>query len=425
MALLFLIPFSMISSLIEERSLSQSEVTSEITEKWGRNQTLAGPMLVVPYLKKVPKISEDNSKEKWVYKTEYAYFFPEEINAEIDVKTEIRKRSIYEIPLYTNKINIKGNFEGLNQSNFPSDVDYIYYDEAKLVISVSDVVGIGGDIRFLWNQKELGVLPGTKSNFFSNGLHIPISSLRNQNKHSFELTFTLKGSNQFSFVPLGKSNQWSVHADWKDPSFSGAILPSDREITETGFRAVWESSYYGRNFPQSFDSLDSYSANLILSSGSGFELAMPVNHYHTIQRSTKYGLLIVVISFTIFFLMEILGGVILHPIQYVLIGAAMSLFYILNLSLSEHIGFTFSYMIASLSVTSLICYYSQSVLKNRIKGLYTGIYYFILYSFMYVVLDSEENSLLLGSIALFIVLGLVMHLTRKIDWYQFGNKSFE
>lgn len=170
-------------------------------------------------------------------------------------------------------------------------------------------------------------------------------------------------------------------------------------------------------------SLDDSIVNSIYNSAFGVSLLIPVDHYLKLERSVKYGLLFLVTSFTLFFLMEVFGGIILHPIQYILIGCAMVIFYVLNLSLSEHIGYLSAYIISSFAVTSLIGYYAMHVLNNKRKGIITAIYYLTLYSFLYVILASEDQALLLGSVTLFAILALVMHFTRKINWYQFGLTS--
>ena len=421
MVIAFLIPLQMITSLIEERSLSRDTASEEMSEKWGKNQSITGPILQIPYNVRIPNPLAKNSKEKWDYVTDYAYFLPDELDYSAELTTELRKRSIYETPLYLAKIKANGKFSAISSEEFPSDTTYIYYEDAKVIFNISDVKGLGGEIKFVWNGKKKNLLPGTKSNVFFSGLHAPIHL--NSDDYAFQIDFDLKGSENLNFAPIGKVTKTNISADWKDPSFSGNILPKDRSITEQGFTAIWETNYFGRNYPQSFTSLDSTTAELILNSGSGVNLIQPIDYYHKIQRATKYGILLLVTSFSLFFLMEIFGGVILHPIQYLLIGSAMIVFYILNLSLSEHIGFLSAYCLASLAVTGLIGYYATSVLQSSKKGMITGIYYLLLYLFIYIILSSEEHALLLGSFALFIVVACLMHFTRKIDWYQFGKKT--
>ncbi|EMY71501.1 cell envelope integrity protein CreD [Leptospira vanthielii] len=423
MVLLFIIPLVMIGSLIEERSAARNEVVIEVGEKWGTEQKLVGPILMVPYNVRIPKSGSTKEKDKWDYITDYAYFLPEDLDSVVDMKTELRKRSIYEIPLYTSKVKMTGKFSPIQSSDFPIDTTYIYWDDARLIVSVSDLKGLGGEMKLSWSGKDKKFLPGTRSSYLPSGLNAPVFITEAGNSISFEIQMDVKGSETFSVIPVGKKSKLMMSSDWKDPSFNGNLLPKDRSIHENGFSAVWESSYFARSYPQVIHSMDDSILNSILNSGYGVSLVIPVDHYLKMERSVKYGLLFIVTSFALFFLMEVFGGVLLHPIQYILIGSAMVLFYILNLSFSEHFGFLPAYILSSSAVTGLIGYYAISVLKNKRKGLITALYYLGLYSFLYVILASEEQALLLGSLALFSVLAAVMHFTRKVDWYQFGLKK--
>ncbi|MCG6151379.1 cell envelope integrity protein CreD [Leptospira bandrabouensis] len=423
MVLLFIIPLAMIGSLIEERNSARNEAVIEVGEKWGTNQTILGPILMIPYNVRIPKSGSTKEKDKWDYMTEYAYFLPDELDSVVDMKTELRKRSIYEIPLYTSKVKITGKFSSISSSDFPNDTTYIYWDDSRLILSVSDLKGLGGEMKLSWSGKEKKFLPGTRSSHLPSGLNVPIILTDSGNSHPFEIQLEVKGSDSFSMIPIGKKSKLFMSSDWKDPSFNGNLLPKDRSIQEDGFSAVWESSYFARSYPQVIHSMDDSILNTILNSGYGVSLVIPVDHYLKMERSVKYGLLLIVTSFALFFLMEVFGGVLLHPIQYILIGSAMVLFYILNLSFSEHFGFLPAYIVSSAAVTGLIGYYAIHVLRNKKKGLITASYYLVLYSFLYVILASEEQALILGSLALFSILAFVMHFTRKVDWYQFGLKK--
>ncbi|TGN13359.1 cell envelope integrity protein CreD [Leptospira ilyithenensis] len=423
MAIGFLIPLGLVGSLIGDRHRSSEEAVEEISSKWGGNQVIAGPFLVVPYNVRIPKSSNDNSKKiEWDYETHYTYFLPEEIRITGDLKSEIRKRSIYQAVLYNGEIQVDGKFKIPVEADFPSETSYIYWSDVRLVTSITDGKGLGKEIRFVWSGKEKNLQPGTESPYFPSGFHADLNLSERESSVKFQMHISLKGSESFSIVPVGKENTVQISSDWNDPSFEGNLLPKDRTITESGFNAVWESSYFGRNYPQIIRSMDANTAELILASANGVKLIIPADHYQKMERSVKYALLILVTSFTLFFLLEVFGGIILHPIQYLLIGSCMVVFYILNLSLSEHLGFVLSYSLASLAVSSLIGYYAASVLKNKKKGVLSGFFYICLYTFLYVVLSSEDQALLLGSIAVFVLLAIVMHFTRKIDWYSFGKE---
>lgn len=240
---------------------------------------------------------------------------------------------------------------------------------------------------------------------------------------TFQIQIPTQGSDSMGLIPLGKETKIQISSNWKNPSFEGSFLPKERSISENGFQATWESSYFSRNYPQVISSEEHSTLGTILSSGLGVRLIIPVDHYLKLERSIKYAILLIAASFALFFLLEIFGGKILHPFQYLMIGFVMVVFYILNLSLSEHLGFIISYTIASLAVSGLIFYYATSILQSKKRGFIAGGFYFGLYSFLYVILSSEDYALLIGSVVVFVFLALLMHLTRKINWYSFGSKE--
>ncbi|WP_061248435.1 cell envelope integrity protein CreD [Leptospira alstonii] len=422
----FLIPIQMVDSLVSERQQRAAEAAVEVSSKWGSSQTVAGPILVVPYHVLKKEIEEKNGKEVFVKANVYEkmYFLPEELNLETDLKAEKRKRGIYEAILYAGDLKIQGNFKRPTVSDFPKDTKNIEWDNARLIVSVSDSKGIGSDMELVFAEKRKTFQPGGSSadDYFHFGLHSEIRLSELKNPLTFQIKIPIQGSDSMHLVPLGKKSTVQISSNWKDPSFEGNLLPKERTISETGFQATWESSYFSRNYPQVISRND-LNSNEILSSGYGVRLIVRADQYLKLERSLKYAILFLGASFTLFFLLEIFGGKILHPFQYLMIGFAMVVFYILNLSLSEHLGFTFSYLIASLAVSCLIGYYAGFVLNNKKRGYIAVGYYVGLYSFLYVILASEDNSLLLGSIAVFLFLAILMHLTRKIDWY--GSKKGE
>ncbi|MBM9502186.1 cell envelope integrity protein CreD [Leptospira sp. 201903071] len=416
----FLIPIQMVHSLISERQQRAVEAAEEVSSKWGSSQTVAGPFLAIPYKVHKEKVIGQNGEEILIGEDGEMYFLPEELNLETDLKTEKRKRGIYEVILYGGNLKIQGNFKQPSVSDFPENTKNILWNNARMIVSVSDPKGIGSDIEFFLNRKEKKFQPGSSAQIFNSGLHSELKLSESKAPLDFQIKIPIQGSNSIHLAPLGKRSRIQIVSDWKDPSFEGNLLPKERRVSETGFQAIWESSYFSRDYPQVISSNGETSFGTILSSCYGVRLIIRADQYLKLERSLKYAILFLGASFTLFFLLEIFGGKILHPFQYLMIGFAMMVFYILNLSLSEHLGFAISYIAASLAVSCLIGYYSGAVLENKIKGIVAGGYYLGLYSFLYVVLSSEDNSLLLGSIAVFLFLALLMHLTRKIDWYSFG-----
>ncbi|MCL8267818.1 cell envelope integrity protein CreD [Leptospira weilii] len=425
MLAVFLIPIGLVSSLILERQSRAGEAVEEMGAKWGGKQKVSGPFLVVPYqiLEEEKVYRNDKEVTVKIMVSREMYFLPEKLSLETHLNAEKRNRGIYDAVLYNGNLMFQGIFKQLSAFDFPEDTKKIFWEEAKVVVSISDAKGIGSDIELILAEKEKKFQPGASSTYFKSGLHSKINLLELRSPLTFQIKIPIQGSDSMNLIPLGKESKIQISSNWKDPSFEGNFLPKERNISENGFQATWESSYFSRNYPQEVSETETL--EMIESSGYGVRLIVPVDHYLKLERSIKYSILFIAASFALFFLLEILGGKILHPLQYLMIGFAMIVFYVLNLSLSEHLGFVISYTVASLAVSSLIFYYATSVLQSKKRGLIAGVYYLGLYSFLYVVLSSEDYALLLGSVAVFVFLALLMHLTRKINWYSFGSKKGE
>ncbi|EMN45147.1 cell envelope integrity protein CreD [Leptospira weilii] len=428
MLAVFLIPINLVSSLIFERQSRAGEAVEEIGSKWGGKQKVSGPFLVIPYQKLEEREEENKDGKKVIVKVtvyEEMYFLPEKLDLEARLNAEKRKRGIYEAVLYNGNLMFQGIFRRPTVSDFPWNTENIFWGDAKVVVAISDSKGIGSDIELILAEKEKTFQPGASLRNFQSGVHLKTNLLELKSPLTFQIKIPIQGSDSMHLVPVGKESKIRISSNWKDPSFEGNFLPKERNISENGFQATWESSYFSRNYPQVISSDEGGTLDIMESSGCGVRLIVPVDHYLKLERSIKYSILFIAASFALFFLLEILGGKILHPLQYLMIGFAMIVFYVLNLSLSEHLGFVISYTVASLAVSSLIFYYATSVLQSKKRGLIAGVYYLGLYSFLYVVLSSEDYALLLGSVAVFVFLALLMHLTRKINWYSFGFKKGE
>jgi inner membrane protein len=219
---------------------------------------------------------------------------------------------------------------------------------------------------------------------------------------------------------VGKETRVSLSSSWPSPSFIGSYLPLSHEVTNAGFQAKWNISYFGRGYQQYWKSDKVNYPNLqdsMLNSSFGVKLLLMVDHYHKTLRSVKYAVLFILLTFVAFFLFEILSKIKVHPFQYLLIGFAMSIFYLLLLSISEHLDFSYTYIIASVATIALITGYSSWILMQKKKSLVVALLLILLYAFLYILLQIEDYALLVGTLVLFIILGIVMIVTRKIDWY--------
>ena len=442
--LLLMIPASMLQSLVNERQANRDSAVEEITSKWGSNQTIGGAVITIPY-----SVIQEDEKGKKSTVIEYAHFLPENLNITGTLTPEKRYRGIYVVMLYNAQLNVKGFFKKPNVELLKIPKERFMFSEAFISFGLTDMKGIKEAIRLKINGKELEMNPGVESSdLFASGVSSPINL--EDETINFEAQINLNGSKRIDFLPFGKSTKVTIESPWGTPSFVGASLPDERQITDKGFKAVWNELHLNRNYPQqgtgrfigiSTNNQENYSPDNAavsypdgasvassrkgeLESSFGVKLLLPVDEYQKTMRSTKYNLMFIVITFIAFFFVEILNRKRLHPIQYLLVGFAICLFYVLLLAISEHLSFNWAYLIGCITILTLIIFYTQSVFKNgRITLIFNGILA-LLYGFFYSLLQLEDYSLILGSVGLLIILAVVMYLTRNIDWYRaYGNKD--
>ncbi len=410
--LLMLIPVNMIRQLIAEREHTSESVASEISSKWGDRQTLTGPIIVVPYKYNMM----DNNTLKEV--RDYAYFLPEELDIEAGMDPEIRYRSIYKVVVYQANIKVKGFFDHPNFEKLNRAVTSIDWANAFVCIGISDMRGVRSEIAFNWNNDKKEVASGISgTRIVESGVtvKIPLSAENSNNKtYAFDFNMTLNGSSGLFFIPVGKTTKAVVLSSWKSPSFDGAFLPDQREITSSGFNSQWNVFNYNRNFPQMWTG-DSYHID---SSEFGTNLLLPVDHYQKTTRSVKYAIMFIALTFLVFFLVELISHKRIHPLQYLLVSIGLVLFYSLLLALSEQMNFNLAYALSAVGIISLITAYSHSIFKQTKQTVVMGVFLIMLYLFLYVVLQLEDMALLIGSIGLFIALAVVMYISRKVDWYH-------
>lgn len=413
--LLLLIPMHMIESLVTEREERSGDAKVEISEKWGSAQTIVGPILNIPYTE-----YWKDDKNQTHSRTATAKFLPENLSIEAEIFPQVRWRGIFEAILYTAKVKINGNFTPPDPSEIKINSEIIWGD-AYLSIGIVDMRGIKEDISLRWNNAPLAFKPGAGDNeLFESGINAKIPGLHPGGPSiPFELHLDFQGSQDLNFMPLGKNSSVVFSSAWKDPSFTGAFLPAERTINQNGFRASWKLTYFARSFPQSFSlSRNPEIKQAVANSAFGVRFLLPVDFYQQSMRSAKYAVLFIMLTFLAFFLFEILNKLRIHPFQYLLVGFAMCLFYLLLLSLSEHIGFTVAYIVSSLATILLISGYCLKILSNLWRAAIMAGLLIVLYAYLYILLQLQDFSLLFGSIALFTILGVVMFITRNIDWYS-------
>src|SRR6056297_34240 len=407
LTLILLIPGSMLKNLIEERQNRRDEVITEINSKWGDSQTLTGPIISVPY-KKYHK--ED---DKMITTLHHAHFLPEKLNIDGKLTPETRYRGIYKVVVYNTLLHFKGSFKKPDFESWNINEKNIIWKDAVLCLEITDMRGINKSIKIKLNDKKYNVNPGIPvKDLIHTGVHTPIE-ISEDTSWNYDFTLNLNGSESLNFTPVGKITKVNLKSDWTNPSFDGSFLPDDRNVDENGFTAEWKVLHLNRNYPQKW--LDrEYDPD---ESEFGTKLLIPVDHYQKSYRSVKYAIMFIALTFITFFFSEILNKKKIHPIQYLLTGLSLCIFYTLLISLSEHIGFNYSYLISSVAIIGLIATYYHSMVRKRKATLIITILLIVLYVFLFTIIQLQEYSLLMGSIGLFIVMAAIMYLSRNIDWY--------
>ena len=421
--LLLLIPVTMVRDLIREREYRQKDAIQEISAKWGGEQTITGLVLSVPYYINSKVYDDKDNSYKLVRTKEYAHFLPDQLIIEGDISPEMRYRGIYEVIVYNSSLRIEGSLPYPDLKDWKIKNEDIIWDETFVSLGLSDLKGIQDNITVNWNEKRIDLNPGIQtSDVIFNGLsrRIPLNDKDTvKSILNFSLDININGSSSLFFVPLGKSTLVTLNSTWKNPSFDGAFLPDNREISKDGFTANWNVLHQNRSYPQQFLG----STRGISQSSFGVNLFVPVDEYQKSMRSAKYAVMFITLTFLIFFFVQILNKVRIHPIQYIIVGLALCVFYTLLIALSEHISFDASYLISSVCIITMITLYSYSIAKNsRLTKIIGGILT-LLYLFIYSILQMQDYALLMGSIGLFVVLGIIMYLSRKIDWYAIQEKD--
>lgn len=441
LALLLLIPAFMIQYVISDRQIRYNEAVREVSSAWGLEQIIGGPILTVPYS---TKVKDEQGKESTV--TQYAYFLPEKLSTNGSVTTNERYRGIYKAVVYGSKIQVKGEFMYPNFAEWNIPEKDILWDRAFLAVNIPDMRGIQENIELMWNNQKILFEPGIESGFYispaitndpyyyqqydqpaaqatsgSSGISVGVPLQLNGTDKTFEFAFdlNLNGSGRLSFLPLGKVTDVTLSSSWKDPSFEGAFLPDERTANKDGFTAHWKILHLNRSFPQQWRG----DAQNLQSAVFGVRFLVPVTEYQKNERSSKYAVMFIFLTFLGFFFVEVLNKMRIHPLQYLLVGAALCVFYLLLLSLSEHIGFNPAYLVSAIATIGLITFYCAAIFKNRKLTTAIGIGLIALYGFLYSLLQLQDYALLLGSLGLFAVLAGMMYYSRNIDWYNLSRKE--
>jgi len=435
LTILLLIPSSLIQDLIAERQNRQEEVIREISDKWSGSQLVQGPVLVLPY--KTTIIAEDPNTNKKLSREILTniYILPETLNISSKANPEMLHRGIFDAVVYNSKIQVNGKFSALELIKSNIDPAMIQWDKAKVAIGLSDLKGLKNNPVIRLGNENYEVEPDlTSLRLFSNNLIIlPNLSTEKNTALSFSFDLDLRGSEKLSFLHLGKNTTVKIKGEWNNPSFTGRYLPDERSISGKAFSATWKMPYYNRPYPQQWveentilnkaDTLVKGKNNPDTRATFGVDFLLPVDQYQKTTRAAKYAILVILLSFLSLFFTELLNKRNVHFLQYVLIGAAMTIYYTLLLALSEQMGFNMAYILASVATIGLIGTFIWSLLKNyKAALLFAGILS-MFYGFIFVILQLQDMALLVGSVGLFVIIATLMYLSQKISWEQ--NKEEE
>ncbi len=410
LTLLLLIPTSYVESLISERNARRSDAAQEVSQRWGGTQTLTGPILTIPYTE-----YSKNDKGIPVSSTHYAHFLPASLGIRSQLNPEVRYRGIYRVALYRGKFNLEGHFARPDWDALRIDPRLVQWNDAVITMGITDLKGIRDTVILRWNALTYPSRPGLLcDDVVGSGISFKPAVGKTESNYAFDIALDLNGSTEIRFVPVGEVTEVDLASPWASPSFVGNFLPHVREVKPDGFHAVWKIFNLNRSFPQSWVG-NRYNVS---EASFGTSLFLPVDEYQKTSRSVKYALLFIALTFIAFFLSELVIKIAFHPIQYTLIGFALILFYLLLLSLSEHIGFNLAYLFAGAATISLVTLYTFWISAKRQIGAIMFLVLSMLFGFLFVTLQLQDYALLLGSLGLFAALSLTMYLTRKVNWFS-------
>jgi inner membrane protein len=422
-SILLLVVLFMIGGVINKRQNYRAEAVSSVIASHASQQKFAGPVLVVPFVEEEVVTGKN---EQGLFETRnqrhdrHWIFYPKTIDITGNIVTSTKKRGIHEVRVYELQGKLKSQFDFM-APKFTDDGVKRTMGKPYLSLMISDVRGLVGDPKLRLSGNALKLEQGAGSHSKYPGVHanIPMLTMGGPVSWAVDMDFALAGTESLSMVPMAENNHVEIKANWPHPSFGGKHSPRSQKISNKDFSAIWDvsslstgaQSQYGEQIePQSLDSLD-------------VELIEPVDIYLISERALDHAFLFIGLTFVSFFMFEVIKQLAIHPIQYLLVGMSLAIFFLLLISLSEKIEFLSAYLVASVSSIGLLFVYLSSVLKSYLRGLSFSVMLTVLYAALYGLLVSEDNALAMGSILLFGIIAVIMIVTRKIDWYNLGKKD--
>jgi inner membrane protein len=407
--LLLLIPSSWIQDLVDERQDIQVKMGNAVSDSWSGSQLVQGPVLVIPYNK--PSGAAGTS-------VGHIYLLPDDVHIKAVLKMGEFEKSVFSTTVYTSKIGVEGNFAQPNLAKLGIDAGQVMYDKARLLFSISDIKGLLNNPPVkIQGQSYIPELAPAEGNPFDQALQVSLAVPATGNI-AFSYDLDLKGSNEINFLHIGKTTDVQFTSDWATPQYNGRYLPDTHDSTANGSSAKWHRLYYNRPFPQQWlnDNTVLKNPKAISEATFGVRLQPLVDEYRKVTRTNRYATLIILLTFVSLLLTELIRKQPIHLFNYTLIGAAMIVYYILLLSFAEKVGYNYAYLISSTATIALISFFTASLLHNKAAAALFALILTVFYGFIFIIIQLEQYSLMVGAIALFVIVAALMYFSRKINW---------
>ncbi len=426
---LLMVPLIFVYLLVEERTQRSAEVQNQIASEWGGRQIVRGPYLVVPYAVKVKTVQKDETVE--TLQEQRAIFLPEDLLVNGESRTETRKRSIFDITVYSAALTLEGRFTAPDIAKLDPNAVSVRWRDAILAVAVSDVSGLREAASVtLDGGRSAAFEPSMGYSSMLTGIHARIGDALAEagalDAFAFKFSMAFNGSQQLDFAPVARDTRVRLTSDWRHPSFSGAFLPAERSIGDNGFTAEWRVPHLARSVPQAWTEFavpgtgDRFERYLF-----GVRFFIPLDHYSLVTRAAKYGFMFLAVAFGAIFVLELRSSVRVHAVQYIFVGLAMIFFYVLLLSLSEHIGFANGYLAAAGATGLMLSVYAGKIMRSAAKGMIMMGVFLLLYGLLYLILRLEDYALLAGAIVGFLLLTTAMFVTLNINWSGGDDPAYD
>jgi inner membrane protein len=430
--LLLLIPINMIRSLVSERSHRANDAERSIMEAWGSQFMVYGPIIRIPIVEREEirtKTEKEGEKVEVIIRNKAIWITPKEVDIQADFSAAKKRRGIFSVALFSGDVSLTGAFSFERARNELKENQELHPQQAEIIIGLASQKGIRNIVKADWNGSELFFKPGNRNfsaDYLGNSGINASSPFDTTGVNTFDIQISIQGGKSLRALPIGEVTRTRIQSDWPAPSFQGGSLPITYTLSESGFDAEWEISYLSRSIPLFWITGEKgeYDGKLNMQSELfGVDFFKPLDHYALNERAVKYAILFIIIPFLTLFFLEIFSRKSIHPAQYLISGLANVIFYLLLLSISEHLGFSFAYLIAATALTAMMALYARSLLESWRGSAYMGLIMALLYLILYMTLNAEDWALLIGSIVAFLICAVVMFITRKLDWKNLSLKG--